>query len=270
MKVPENAPDSGSSQIAGGQFHPTRWTIVLQAADSSAPEAQQALTQLCQTYWAPLYAFIRREGNHRDKAHDLTQSFFAHLLESDLMKKADPNKGKFRSFLLTSLKNFLKDEWRREKALRRGGAFQFVHIDAQEAEDTYLRLPADQPDSTLAYDRDWAVGVIRLVKAKLRQAYLDKGHSTLYDALLPYLTGYGERGFYAKVAEVLKIDENAVGVSLHRMRQKFGQLLRQEIAQTVASSADIDDEIKYLVAIWSQLQGTTTTQLGRATGSTDS
>ena len=228
------------------QFTQTNWSTIIEAGGSTSTEARDALNRLCQRYWYPLYAFIRRRGIESHNAKDLTQSFFLHLLEQDFLKKIDRQKGRFRSFLLASLTNFLNDEWRKGKAQFRGGAAQVVSIDEAEAEEKYSRLPRQEAEPSKTFDITWAATTVAEVKRKLKEEYA--ADPRLYEALQPHLTG--DRAEYAKLSAALGKDENAVGVSLHRMRRRFGQLLRQEIAQTVATPAEIDDEIRYLLQAW--------------------
>ena len=249
--------DPTTPQNTQARFAETHWTLVVKAGGSTSPEARDGLNQLCRDYWYPLYAFIRRQGHNPEEAKDLTQSFFIHLLEKELIKKADPEKGKFRTFLLKCLTNFMRDEWRKRTAQFRGGGQQLFSIDELEAEARYSALPAQEPDSTKIFDRAWATTLISLVKAKLKKEYAAKGQSEVFDALEPYLTGASNRGFYAKACEALKKDENAVGVLLHRLRKDFGSLLRSEISQTVVSRADIDQELRYLLEAWSGASGIT-------------
>jgi RNA polymerase sigma factor (sigma-70 family) len=245
MLPEENHPKAVQNTQA--QFNPTQWTVVL-AAGGSSPEAQEGLNQLCQTYWYPLYAFVRRQGHDSHAAKDLTQSFFVHLLENDLVKKVDRRKGRFRSFLLTSLSNFMRDEWRKEQAVMRGGGRKTISIDEIEAEEKYRMLPAHQPDSAQVFDRSWAVTVVENAKQKLKQEYATQ--ESVFTALEPYLSGESSRGFYAELAKALNKDENAIGVLLHRMRKDFGRLLLEVISQTVADPSEVEDELRYLMEAW--------------------
>src|SRR5437588_364465 len=197
--MPATEAQANSPQNTQANFTQTHWSLVVQAANSSSPEAREKLNELCQKYWYPLYAFIRRQGHDSHKAKDLTQSFFVHLLEKDLFKRANPQKGKFRSFLLASLTNFMRDEWRKENAQVRGGAIASISIDEVEGERKYHSLPSHEPDPSKIFDRSWAVTLIESATKQLRDKYADK--IQVYDALQPYLSGESGRGFYAKVAE---------------------------------------------------------------------
>jgi len=257
--MPATEAQANSPQNTQANFTQTHWSLVVQAANSSSPEAREKLNELCQKYWYPLYAFIRRQGHDSHKAKDLTQSFFVHLLEKDLVKRASPQKGKFRSFLLASLTNFMRDEWRKENAQVRGGAIASISIDEVEAERKYHSLPAHEPDASKIFDRSWAVTLIERATKQLREKYADK--IQVYDALQPYLSGESGRGFYAKVAEKLKLaDENAVGVLLHRMRKEFGEILVREIAQTTVDPREVHDELRYLLEAWAGSPATTMKQ----------
>jgi len=224
MEISREQRDGREDYSANAQFTQTHWSTIIEARGSTSTEARDALNRLCQRYWHPLYAFIRRRGLDSHKAKDLTQSFFVHLLEEDFLKKVDPQKGRFRSFLLASLTNFLNDEWRKEKAQLRGGSAQVVSLDEAEAEEKYSRLPRQEAEPTETFDLMWAATTIAEVKRKLRQEYADKGELQLYQILEPNLAGKGDRGEYAKLSAALGKDENATGVLLHRIRRRFGQV----------------------------------------------
>ena len=228
----------------------TQWTQIIEAGGpSSSPVARDALNQLCEAYWFPVYAFIRRKGNDSHKAKDLTQGFFAHWLETDLIKKANPERGRFRSFLLASLNNFLEDDRRKEKAQKRGGAFSIVSIDESEAEDKYLHLPAHEADSPKVFDRTWAATVIERVTKKLKQKYAARGKHDLHEVLKGCLTSKLSSDSYPKVAAKLGMSKATLEVHLSRYKDAFGQCVRAVIAETV-QPAEIDDEIRYLMASW--------------------
>lgn len=243
-QVPPTQPDSNA------QFPITHWTRILQAGGTTSPEARDALNELCQTYWYPIYAFVRRSGHESHTAKDLTQDFIIHLLETDFLKKADRNVGKFRSFLCASLRNFVEDQRRKEKAVKRGGAVQKVSIDESEAEGKYCKLPHQEPDPVKVYDRAWAATVIEHVKLKLKETYADRGRLAAYEALAPFLAGESNPDKYAELAVGLNMTRENVQVTLSRMRDEFGEFLRKEIAKTVKDPADIGDEIRYLLSAW--------------------
>jgi len=246
------APDqeSAAGQGTHAQFQPTHWSLVLQAGDTSVPQAQDALGKLCQTYWFPLYAFIRREGIDSHQAKDLTQGFFLHLLESKLLKQAERERGRFRSFLLTCLENFMRDQWRREKAAKRGGKSITISINEDEAEEMYRNMPIQEPDPARRFDRAWAATVINQVLENLQQAYAARGKSNLYEVLKQSLTGGLVPSSYAEAAAKLGMTKELLQVNLSRFKDAFGKTVRGEISQVVDSPAEIDDEIKYLMAAW--------------------
>ena len=229
----------------------TNWTqIVAAGGPSASPETREALNQLCRIYWFPLYAFIRRAGYDCHKAKDLTQGFFEHLLETDLIMKASREKGRFRSFLLASLTNFLEDERRRGIAQKRGRDFSMVSIDEIEAEEKYEHLPSREADAAMVFDRTWAATVIEQVHQSLRREYIDKERLDVYEAVKGSLTGDLSPDSYAEVAARLGMTKQTLEVNLSRFRRSFGEWVRTIIAQTVADPAEIDDEIRYLMAAW--------------------
>ena len=230
----------------GGQFASTRWTYVLAAADPEHPGAQEALATLCRTYWPPLYSYVRRRGHSPADAEDLTQGFFARLLRLDSLAQVRRERGRFRAFLLAALKNHLADERDRERAAKRGAGL-VVPIDAGEAETRYQREPSDPaatPDQ--AFDRAWALALLDRVTARLQQDYAEAGQGELFKALGFSLTGSRSEVPYAELAARLGMNEPAVRVAVHRLRARYRQLLRDEIARTVPAPEDIDDELRHL------------------------
>ena len=249
-----SSPGPASEHSAGQpwNFRTTHWSVVLAAGGTPAPEAAVALERLCATYWYPLYSFLRRQGQSPHDAQDLTQSFFAQLLEKNSLQSVNPNKGKFRSFLLASVKNFLANQRDRADALKRGGAIAFVSWDEADAElryrkDDSLALPPDK-----AFEQLWATTLLEQVLAKLRAAYADTGQGAQFDALQIYLTGDKGAAPYAEMATRLNLGESALKMSIQRLRRRFGDLLREEIAHTVSRPEEVDDEIRALFAAASQ------------------
>jgi RNA polymerase sigma-70 factor (ECF subfamily) len=238
---------SNASRAAGpGVFATTHWSLVLAAADPQAPQAQAALATLCQNYWFPLYAYVRRQGRNPQDAQDLTQEFFARLLASHLVAAADRKRGRFRSFLLASFKHFLMHEWEKGQAHKRGGHCQIIPWEAQAGESRYTLEPADHATADKAFDRRWALVLLEKVVDRLRADYAAGGRAELFDRLKPALTG--EKGLppYAELARRMGLTEGALKVAVHRLRQRYGELLREEIAQTVASPDEIQDELHCL------------------------
>ena len=225
-------------------FATTRWSIVL-AAGAVTPSAEEALAVLCRAYWYPLYAFVRRRGYGAEDAQDLTQGFFARLLEKDGLASVDRAKGRFRSFLLAAMQHFLANEWDRQQAQKRGGGIVLISIDDAEAERRYHNEPAEQITAEQLFDRRWALTLVDQVLARLGQEMADAGKAAQFDALKFCLTG--ERGAaYAEIAGRLRTTEGALKVAIHRLRDRYRTLLRAEIAETVGSDADVDDELRQL------------------------
>lgn len=226
-------------------FETTRWTLIAAAGHDSDPQSQQALSELCQTYWFPLYAFLRRKGYQSAEAQDLTQAFFAELLEKDRLVRADPHRGRFRSFLLASLQNFLANTHRSAQAVKRGGGKIPWSIDYVVGEERYQREPAHDLTPERIFDRRWALELIELATQRLRAEWAEAGKTPLLEWLLPYLGG--DTGLsYQEIGDRVGLTEGAVKVAAHRLRQQFRTLLRAEIAQTVAIETDIDDELRSL------------------------
>ncbi len=230
-------------------FATTQWSMVLAAGDSSAPGAKEALERLCRAYWYPLYAFVRRRGHDPHDAQDLAQGFFAWLLESKQLRVADSERGKFRSFLLAMLKHFLSDERKKARAQKRGGGQELVSLDAQSAEDRYRMEPATDQTAETFFDRRWALTVMEQTVTRLCEEYVAADRAELFEELKHFQPG-GEAGrSYADVAARLGLTESAVKSAIWRMRQRHGDLLREEIAHTVATPADVEEEIRYLIAV---------------------
>ena len=235
----------------------TDWSgILIAGGPASSPEARDSLNRLCQMYWPPLYAFIRFKGYNSHDAKDLTQSFFLHLFQSDFIKKVEPQKGKFRSFLLAALTNFMNDQWQKARAVKRGGHLEIISLDEQEAESHYGLLPKMDPSPEKLYDRSWAGIVVRTVLKNLEQEYLQDNSAQLYQAFLPHLVAEPDDIAYSELVRRLNKNKNALQVAWHRLRRRFGELLRAEIALTVANPADVAGEIKYLLAAWAALSST--------------
>ena len=247
--------DSSHQGSAGSgsqaQFPTTRWTHIFEAGGPNSAGAREALNELCRGYWSPVYAYLRRKGIDSHQAKDLAQSFFVHLLEIEFHKVADPNKGRFRSFLLAALNNFLKDDWRSRNARKRGGVVQIVSIDENEAEERYDQLPRQEPDATRIYDRAWAGTVIEHAKARLKESFARRRRLAVYEALAPFLAREPDPAKYAELAGRLKMTRENLQVALSRMNDTFGQCLREEIARIVETPAEIEDEIRYLLSAWS-------------------
>jgi len=231
----------------GSGFATTQWSQVLAARDGSESEVRTALAVLFEAYWYPLYAYVRRQGNSPEEAADLTQAFFAYLLEKDVLKSVDPAEGKFRSFLLATLKHFLSHERDKAQAQKRGGDQVDISLDAKLAESRYGYEPADDLTPEQVYERRWALTVLERTLEKLETKESAGGNSRRFEKLRPYLVGEEPHLPYSEIAAELDISEGAVRSAVHRLRQGFGQLLRDEIAMTVADTGQIDDEVRHLL-----------------------
>ena len=224
---------------------------MLAAREGSPSEAAAALEQLCRSYWYPLYAYLRRDGKGPHDAQDLTQGFLARVIEKHDLDAAIPEKGRFRSFLLGTLKHYLADHRKRDFAQKRGGGRVPVSIDAELAESRYRIEPVDETTPETHFERQWAQVVLERVMERLRKRHVERGREDLFTALLPCLGGAGRPPSYAEISTRMDLTEGAVKVAVHRLRQEFGHLLRHEIAQTVSDESEIDEEIRRLIRITS-------------------
>jgi RNA polymerase sigma-70 factor (ECF subfamily) len=235
------------SEAKNRPFTNTHWSVVAQAAGDSQ-QARAALETLCRKYWYPIYAFIRRRGSNHHEAEDLTQAFFAQLLGKELIGKVDRNRGKFRTFLLTALNNFLANDWDKQMALKRGGGRQIISLDETVADGRYREEPSTALTPEQLFERRWALSLLEQVLVRLKQEYLDAGKTVIFAKLEPGLTGALAPDWFPQCARELKMSENALRVALHRMRRRFGELVREEIAHTAAGEAEVDDELRHLYA----------------------
>ena len=230
------------------RFPTTVWGKVVEAAGSDSPGAREALAGLCRAYWYPLYAFIRRRGQGPEDARDLTQDFFARLLERSILGSADPARGRFRTFLRAVCADYLSNRRDHAHALKRGGGRPAFSIDVPEAEGRYHREPAHDLTPERVFERDWALTLLEIVLDRLRDEYREAGHSSEFEELRVILTD-GPRSIpYATIAGRLGLSESGVAVAVHRLRRRYGKLLRAEIAATVEDPAEVDDEIRALFA----------------------
>jgi RNA polymerase sigma factor (sigma-70 family) len=227
-------------------FATTRWTVVIAAGRRSTPDAEQALEELCRTYWYPLYAYVRRHGHTREDAEDLTQEFFARLLERNYLEGLDSQKGKFRAFLLAALKHFLANEWDRATRKKRGGTAKMLSLDWQHADTRYQIEPSDELSPDKLYDRMWAVALLERVIQRLREESIAEGKGKLFEELRPFLMIGKSAIPYAQAAAALGLTEGAVRVAVHRLRQRYRALLREEISQTLSDPAQVEDEMQAL------------------------
>jgi RNA polymerase sigma-70 factor (ECF subfamily) len=237
-----------STPSGAGQFATTRWSVILAAGDSAAALHEPALSTLCQTYWFPLYAYLRRRGYDSHQAEDYTQGFFAGILERKGLRKADPKYGKFRSFLLACLKNFLADEWDRVKAEKRGGDKKVLSLDFDAAASRYNQAPVHGLSPEKLFERSWALTVLTSAMDRLKAESTASDKQQLFNRLKVYLTAEKDAGSYRDVAAKLNMTEGAVKVAVHRLRRRYRELVRDEIAQTVTNEAQVDEEIRDLFA----------------------
>jgi len=237
-----------SAQSEAAVFATTQWSVVL-AAQGQSPGANEALEKLCRTYWWPLYGFVRRNGYTPEEAQDLTQGFFALLLERRDLEVVRREKGRLRSYLLVSLKNFLAKARRRELAVKRGEGQALVPLDELLARERADLEPADTLSADRIYERRWALTLLEQVLARLENEYRAAGNAELFDYLKEFLSDEPGRRSQAEVATALGTTENAVKQAFHRLRQRYRQLLRDEIAQTVAVLGDVEDELRHFISV---------------------
>lgn len=230
-------------------FETTHWSVVLAAGNRSAAGADAAMERLCQTYWYPLYAYVRRRGYSEHDAQDLTQGFFAHLLERNAIERVSPAKGKFRSFLLSALNYYLCDFRDRAMAKKRGGGRTILSFEARAAEDRYRLEPVDGGSPERLFERRWALALLDRVLARLKEEFSEAGKAQKFDCLSQYLVEHEGSGTYAAAADELGQTEEAIKKAVQRMRQRYYVLFREEIAKTVASSAEVEEELRYLCAV---------------------
>src|SRR5262245_40438937 len=249
--MPLNQRSDDSVSPGAGQFVTTHWSAVLAAGHDSAPGAAGALEKLCGTYWYPLYAYVRRKGYQTEDAKDLTQQFFARLLQGGRLALADPARGRFRTFLLTALNHFLINEWTKASREKRGGAMTFVPLHTDDPENIYAAEPADDCTPETLYEQRWATAVMRQAFHRLQAEYRGD-RARLFEALKPFVWGEEAGASSGEVGAALELSEGAVRVAVHRLRRSYREFLREEIAQTVATPDEVDDELRHLIEIVSR------------------
>lgn len=232
-------------------FVTTRWTVVLSAGQKSSPDAHRALEELCNAYWFPLYAYVRRRGHSRENAEDLTQAFFTRFLEKNYLEGLSAERGKFRAFLLASLKHFLANEWDRSQRQKRGGTATHLSLDWKTADTQFQIADATASSPEKAFDREWAVALLAQVIERLRAECAAEGRARQFDELKIFLTAGKGTVPHAEAARTLKIEEGAVRVAVHRLRKRYRQLLRDEIAQTLSDPMQVDEEMRALFGAFS-------------------
>lgn len=236
----------GTLQLGGASFATTHWSVVAQSALADAPEAENALAKLCETYWPPIYSFIRRRGYSPADAQDLTQAFFAFFLQTKFYAHVDPVHGKFRSFLLVSVKHFLSDDWDRGRAIKRGGNYEFIAFDQGTAEAMYDAGTADDATAESLFDARWAKTLTSGALNSLRQELQAEGKLKLFEQLQSFLTGGSVLPSYDDASAKTGLPRATVKTHVHRLRQRYREIVRREIARTVSAPHEIDEELRYL------------------------
>ncbi len=246
----ESDTESLDAEPQAPHFQTTHWSAVLAARGGDADPTRKALAHLCEAYWYPLYVFIRRQGHSAEDAQDLAQGFFARALEKNYFQEAEPAKGKFRSFLLLALKRYMANEWHRANRQKRGGGRELISLDAHETETRYRAEPVDGMSPEKAYDVHWAQALLQRALERLGVEYAAGGRRAVFDALRSLLGGEQLGKSYAEVGHELGMSEGAVKVAVHRLRQHYRELLRDEIARTVASPEMVDEELRELFRVF--------------------
>lgn len=238
--------DASQSKLRYAKFHTTRWSIVLASQSDKSADALKCLATLCEQYWPPIYAFVRYRGHREQDAQDLTQSFFARVLEKNWLASADQQQGRFRTFLLTALKRFLANEWDREHTLKRGGGVKVVNMDssAQISIPDPKSVPADR-----MFERQWAITLLETVMRRLEAEFTQVGKSEEYELLKPTLTAPRNTTDYNVIAAKLKIQTVSARSAVHRLRKRFKELFREEVANTVEDESTVDEELRTLIAV---------------------
>ena len=231
-------------------FESTQWSVVLRAGGASSPEeARLAMQQLCEMYWYPLYAYVRRRGCSAEDASDVTQGFFAHFLSSSAVTSAAPENGRFRAFLLASIKNYLLNYWRDQNTIQRGRQVNIIPIHDPECETRYQHQLSTHETPELQFERDWADALLQRAVHRLRQDYEAAGRAELFEVLHSFLIATGDQLPQAEIAERFGLSLSAVKMSVFRMRKQYAIRVREEISATLASPADVDDELRKMIAV---------------------
>ena len=243
----ETTSQPGAKQ--GGNFEETHWSLILAAGQQDSPRAHAALTKLCENYWYPLYAFIRRRGHDSESAKDLTQEFFSRLIEKEYVRVADPQRGRFRTFLLTCVERFLNGERQKQLTIKRGGQYTFVSVDEMQAEGWYEAEAAESLTPEKLYDRRWALTLLDDTYKQLSKEFAAAGKPGHFEALQAFLSGSKEGGqSYDELGKQLGLSENAARQAAFRLRTRFGDLLRSRVAETVSGPKELEAEMSHLMA----------------------
>ncbi|MBI2949361.1 MAG: sigma-70 family RNA polymerase sigma factor [Verrucomicrobia bacterium] len=245
----QNESPSAAPEPHTGLFATTHWSVVLAAGHGSSSRAAEALERLCSTYWYPLYAHVRRRGCNEHDSRDLTQAFFAHLFQNDALHRVSREKGKFRSFLLASLNYFLADARDRELAQKRGGGREVVSFDEAEAEERYRHEPVDRLSPDRIFERRWALTMLDQVLKRLELEFIAAGKARLFHRLRVFLVEGAATDTYANAAGDLGLSEEAIKKAVQRLRRRYYELFRAEVANTVAAATEVDEELRYLCAL---------------------
>lgn len=233
-------------------FATTHWTVVLAAGKRSTPQSDEALEQLCKTYWFPLYAYVRRQGHAKEDAEDLTQAFFARFLAKNYLEGLSAERGRFRAFLLASLKHFLINEWDKSRRQKRGGGVAPLSLDWQTADTRFQVAATNEPSPDKAFDREWALALLSKVIGRLQNECAAQGKAELFEQLKIFLTAGKGSTAQAEIARALDMEEGAVRVTIHRLRKRYRELLRAEIAHTLTDAGDVDEEMRALFGAFSR------------------
>jgi len=237
---------SHPTSAPGDVFATTHWTVVLAAGKRSTPQAGLALEELCRTYWFPLYAYVRRRGHNKEDAEDSVQAFFARFLEKNYLAGLSAERGRFRAFLLASLKHFLINEWKKSQRLKRGGGEKLLSLDWETADTKFQVATVNEPSPDKAFDREWALALLAKVIGRLQTECETDGKAKLFEQLKVFLTTGRSESSYSETAKKSCMEETAVRVAVHRLRKRYRQLLRDEIAQTLSEAGDVDEEMRAL------------------------
>jgi RNA polymerase sigma-70 factor (ECF subfamily) len=237
---------SSQSVTPGDVFATTHWTVVLAAGNRSTPQSDSALEELCRTYWFPLYAFVRRHGHNKEDAEDSVQAFFARFLAKNYLAGLSAGRGRFRAFLLASLKHFLINEWKKSQRQKRGGGEKLLSLDWQTADTKFQVADANEPSPDKAFDREWVLALLAKVIGRLQKEWAAGGKAKLFEQLKVFLTAGRGESSYSETAKKSGMEETAVRVAVHRLRKRYRQLLRDEIAQTLSDAGDVDEEMRAL------------------------
>jgi len=239
----EKGQDAMNNDNETSRFMTTRWSVIMKAQGDDSVAAADSIAELCRDYWYPLYAYVRRCGVTPEDAQDFTQGFFSSFLQNDWVMAVHQSRGKFRSFLLASIKNYMGKQWQKQKTIKRGGGIQFSSVDFETAEGRYINEPFHDLTPDKLFDRSWTISLLDSVLKELKNDYVAKGNEQLFEMLKDFLVAKTGNMAYAEIAEHLGMTESAVKVAVHRLRSRYRQLIRERVAQTVSDEEDVASEI---------------------------